>query len=248
MIPRSREELHTRILQDLGAPVIEINVATEQVDNAIDDAIQYWQQWHHEAQDHSYVSIKLTKEMIDTNTVPVPESVFAVLSIVKAPGSGNGKVSFMSYEFELTRDAVFDSMKQQGGGIESYVMTKQKFADINGYLNVPIQFDFRTHKRELVLLADMSKRYSPGDFLVIEVHGYLYTGSFNIWGDESLRRLATAYTKRYWGQNLSKFSGVQLPGGVSLNGPEIYSNALQEIDKEESRILDLTEPLGIVIA
>lgn len=253
MIPKSRVDLETRILQDLGEPVIKVNLAKEQLDNAIDDAIEYWQQWHHESQDRTFLSIKVTKEMLESNAVPLPENVFAVLSILKGGGSGSGKVSWLSYEFEMTKDMVFDSMKpgssgSSGGGMSAYILAKNNLSNMQHILNAPMPFDYRYHKRELSVLDDLSKYYNEGDFMVIEVMGYLYKDSHNIWGDESLRKLATAYAKRYWGQNLIKFAGVSLPGGVTLNGTEIYQQAMQDIEKQEAYILELSEPYGIILS
>ena len=84
--------------------------------------------------------------------------------------------------------------------------------------------------------------------MLVEVMGFLYKSSYNIWGDEALRKLATAYAKKYWGMNLKKFSGVSLPGGTLLNGDAIYNDALLDIEKYENYIFSLQEPLGIVIA
>ena len=90
MIPKTRNELNIRVLQDLGEPVIKVNVAREQVENAIDDALEYWSQYHHEGQDRSYLKVVITQKMLDTNVVPLPESVFSVLSIVDAKQTNRG--------------------------------------------------------------------------------------------------------------------------------------------------------------
>lgn len=247
MIPKTRPELQTRILQDLGEPVIKINVATEQIENAIDDALEFWSHNHHEGQDRSYLKVVITQEMMDTNTIPLPESVFSVLSIVDARTRG-GDESWMSYEFEMTRDALFDSMKATGGGgMSTFVMTKQYLTDIGDLLKNPMPFDFRVHKHELTIFGNLSQYFGVGSTILLEVMGFLWKSSYNVWGDEALRKLATAYTKKYWGQNLSKFSGVVLPGNQTMNGLQILQDAQQEIEKQENYILSLSEPLGIII-
>lgn len=247
MIPKNRDELVRRMLEDLGEPVIKVNLAKEQLENAVDDAIDFWQLWHHESQDHTFLRVEITQEMLDNNAVKLPDSVFAVLQIVN-PGAGSGgAVSWMSYEFEMTRDAMFDTMKQSGGGLSSYVMTKQKLADMQHLLIKPLPFDYRYHKRELTVFGNLSDYYSVGSYMLIEVMGFLYKSSHNIWGDQALRKLATAYAKKYWGQNLIKFAGVALPGGTMLNGSEIYQQAMQDIEKAEQHITDLSEPYGIIV-
>ena len=248
MIPKTRNELNIRVLQDLGEPVIKVNVAHEQVENAIDDALEYWSQYHHEGQDRSYLKVVITQEMLDTNVVPLPESVFSVLSIVDAKQTNRGDGAWMSYEFEMTRDAIYDSMKATGGGgMSQFVMKKQYLTDIGDLLKTPLPFDFRMHKHELTIFGQLTKYFGVGSVMLLEVQGYLWKSSYNIWGDDSLRKLATAYTKKYWGQNLSKFSGVALPGGQVMNGMAILQDAQSEIDKQEAWILTLVEPNGIII-
>ena len=248
MIPKTRNELNIRVLQDLGEPVIKVNVAHEQIENAIDDALEYWSQYHHEGQDRSYLKVVITQEMLDTNIVPIPESVFSVLSIVDARQANRGDNAWMSFEFEMTRDALYDSMKATGGGgMSQFVMTKQYLTDIADLLKNPLPFDFRMHKHELAIFGDLSRYFGVGSVMLLEVMGYLWKSSYNVWGDDALRKLATAYTKKYWGQNLSKFSGVALPGGQVMNGMAILQDAQSEIEKQEQYILSLTEPLGILI-
>lgn len=248
MIPKTRRELNTRILQDLGEPVIKVNVAFEQTENAIDDALEYWSQYHHEGQDRSFLKVVITQEMLDSNVVPIPESIFSVLSIVDAKQANKGDNAWMSFEFEMTRDALYDSMKATGGGgMSQFIMTKQYLTDIQDYLKKPLPFDFRMHKHELTVFGNLSQYFGVGSVMLLEVQGYLWKSSYNVWGDDSLRKLATAYTKKYWGQNLSKFSGVALPGGQVMNGMAMLQDAQAEIEKQEAWILTLVEPNGILI-
>ena len=88
MIPQTREQLIQRIKEDLGEPVIQVNISRAQLENAIDDALDYWQQWHHEAQERTYLKIQITQEMLDTNKIPLPESVFSVVNILDPRGAG----------------------------------------------------------------------------------------------------------------------------------------------------------------
>lgn len=248
MIPKTRRELNTRILQDLGEPVIKVNVAFEQTENAIDDALEYWSQYHHEGQDRSFLKVVITQEMLDSNVVPIPESIFSVLSIVDAKQANKGDNAWMSFEFEMTRDALYDSMKATGGGgMSQFIMTKQYLTDIQDYLKKPLPFDFRMHKHELTVFGNLSQYFGVGSVMLLEVQGYLWKSSYNVWGDDSLRKLATAYTKKYWGQNLSKFSGVALPGGQVMNGMAMLQDAQAEIEKQEAWILTLVEPNGLLI-
>lgn len=250
MIPNTRDELLQRIKEDLGEPVIKVNIARSQLDNAVDDALDFWNQYHNEAQDRTFLKVKVTQDMLNTNTIPMPESVFAVEQII-SPNSNGGDLGWMSFEYEMTRDAVFGAssgaLGQASGGLSTLVMTKQFLADMKKLLVAPIPFDFRFYKGYITVFDSLEKYVSVGNYLLVEVYGFLYKNGFNIWGDESLRRLATAYAKKYWGQNLKKFSGVALPGGTILNGDSIYNDAMEDIQEQKQWIRSLGEPLGIVL-
>lgn len=243
MIPNTRAELKARILENLGHPVIQINVADEQIENCIDDALQFWSEFHHDAQDRSFVKIEITQEHIDNGYVPIPENIFAVLKVINPRDLGSN-VSWMSYEYELTRDAIYGSTN----GVSSYVVAMTYLAEMQFNLRSAPQFDFRYHKHQLHIFDRMDRMYSPGDYMIIECMGYLYKSSYNVWGDKALRRLAVAMTKKQWGTNLKKFTGVTLPSGVSLNGDSIYNDAETDIKEAEDFIMEQQQPLGIIVA
>lgn len=249
MIPETKDQLIERIKQDLGEPVIQVNIARAQLENAVDDALDYWKRWHHESQEHTYLKIEITQDMLDTNEIPLPESVFSVVNILDPRGAG-GNLSWMSYEFEMTRDALYDSMRAGGGtgAIGTYVVTKQYLSDIQRLTRNYIPFDHRTYRGTLHIMDNLDKYFNVGDTCILEVYGFLYKDGYNVWQDEQLRKLATAHAKKTWGQNLKKFSGVSLPGGTLLNGDQIYNDGVQEIQETQEFIRTLSEPYGIVIA
>lgn len=247
MIPTTRAELKSRILEMLGAPVIKINVADEQVENCIEDALEFWSEYHVDSQERSFIKVQLTAADITNGYVPMPESVMAVLNIVDPRSNSN--ISWMSFEYELMRDTMLGmSAGSQGdNAVGTYVVARTYLSEIERQFRPKTQFNYRYHKRRVDIFGDMSSMYKPGDFMVLEVMGYLYKNSFNIWGDRNLRKLAAAYTKKTWGMNLKKFSGVTLPSGVNLNGDAIYADALQDIQDAEDLIRGEQEPSGIII-
>lgn len=258
MIPETREELKQYVLESLGEPVIKVNIANVQLESAIDDALDYWSEFHINAQDHTYIKVPIEQSDIDNGYVSLPESVMAVLSIID-PTSVTGGKGFGTFEYEMTRDMVFSmtgsngncSSAIQGGGSDtpmgSYVVQREYLETISHILKAPILYDYRYHKHRITLVGGIAKYYKPGDFMILEVQGYLYKDSYNIWGDRALRNLASAYAKKIWGQNLKKFSGVTLPSGINLNGDAIYSDAQQDIELAQQYIQGQSEPMGIII-
>lgn len=193
------------------------------------------------------MKIQVTQQDIDNGYVPIPESVMAILDVIDPRTNSN--ISWMSFQYELMRDTML-GMSSGGQGdtpVGSYVVARTYLAEIAQQMRPKTQFNYRYYKRRLDILADMSRLYKAGDFMVIEVMGYLYKDSFNIWGDRALRKLAAAYTKKTWGMNLKKFSGVTLPSGVTLNGESIYADALADIEQAEAYIMSQQEPLSFIM-
>ena len=249
MIPETRAELKTRILEMLGEPVIKVNIADKQLDNCIDDALQYWSEFHVDAQDRSFLKIQLTQNDIDRRYVELPESVMAVLDIIDPRTSSN--ISWMSFQYELMRDTMLGmsnaNLGAGGNPIGSYVVARTYLAEISQQMRPKNQFNFRYHKHRVDIFADMAASYKAGDYMILEVMGYLYKESYNIWGDKALRKLAAAMAKKTWGLNLKKFSGVTLPSGVNLNGDAIYEDGVRDIEEAEEYIQSQQEPYGILI-
>lgn len=250
MLPSNREDFIQRIKEDLGEPVIQVNISRAQLENAVDDALDYWSRWHHHGQEVAYLAIEITQEMLDKNVIgPLPENVYAVNDIVD-PNSIGGALGWMSFEYQFTKDALYDTMGTSGGagGMAMMTVAKQYLSDIQKLLRAPIRYDFSTYRREVNVLDNMTRYYKPGSIAVLEVHGFLfYNDSYNIWKDKELRQLAIAYAKKIWGQNLKKFSGVSLPSGTTLNGESIYSDAIREIQEAEEFIRSLGAPYGIIV-
>lgn len=244
--PETKEELKQRVLEMLGEPVIKVNIADPQLTNAVDDAVEYWSEFHVDGQDHSYLKIEVTTDDISNGYLKLPESVFAVLDVIDPVRSAGS--NWMSYEFGMMRDSVYALTGPQGNDdtpMATMVIARSYIEELRNQVNPKSEFDFRYYKGQLNIIG--FGRLKVGDILIVEVMGYLYKDSFNIWGDRSLRKLAAAYAKKMWGANLKKFSGVTLPSGLTLNGDAIYSDALQEIQEAEEYILSMTEPLGIII-
>ena len=183
--PASREELIEYCKRQLGAPVLEINVSDEQVDDLVDDAFQYFQERHFDGIERMY----------------------------------------LKYQLFLNDLYYFNSVE-----LLQYAMVKSYLEDIDFLLTTEAQVRF--NKRQDRLYLDINyNSLNAGDFIVIDCHRILdpstYTQLFN---DSFLKRYLTALIKRQWGQNLIKFQGVKLPGGIELNGRQIYDDALREIE------------------
>jgi hypothetical protein len=269
--PTNRQEFIDYCLRSLGAPVLEINVAQEQIEDRVDDAIQYFQERHFDGVELTYLKYKITQEDIDRaegkinpgitttnsagkdytfqddrNYIQIPDYIFGVTKIFKFEGTNTLSSNMFSIKYQLFLNDLY-----YWGSTEllSYTMVKRYLEDIDWILSTekPIRFN----KRQGRLYIDVDwKTMSKDSYLLIECYRALNpTESTKVWNDSFLKRYATALIKRQWGSNLSsKFRGMKLPGGVELNGREMYDDAQRELDTIEEKMSSYYElpPLDLI--
>jgi hypothetical protein len=257
--PASRQQLIDYCLRRLGAPVLEINVDDDQIDDLIDDALQYFQERHFDGVERMYLKYKFTEEDINRGRAKGTNGVGIVTTTGTANISGIGTTSFNFYEssnFIQVPDSVigiekvfkFDTSSISGGmfsikyqlflndlyyfnSVEllQYAMVKTYLEDIDFLLTTDKQIRFNKRQNRMYLDIDWNAQ-SKDTFIIIDCYRILDPNDFTkVYNDSFLKRYLTALIKRQWGQNLIKFRGVKLPGGIELNGREIYEDAEKEI-------------------
>jgi len=264
--PSTRQELIDYCLRQLGAPVLEINVDDDQIDDLVDDTIQYFNERHYDGVEKMYLKYKITQDDIDrgrasgttgvgivtttgsstitgygtttfnfyenSNYIQVPESVIGIERIFRFDTSSiSGGMFSIKYQLFLNDLYYFNSVE-----LLQYSMTKSYLEDIDFLLTTDKQIRFNKRQDRLYLDIDWGSQ-SVDNFIVLECYRALDPASFSqIYNDSFVKRYLTALIKRQWGQNLSKFRGVKLPGGIELNGGEIYQAAEQELSDIKSRM------------
>ena len=261
--PSSRSELADYCRRQLGAPVLEINVADEQVDDIIDDAVQFFQERHFDGVSQTYLKYRITQDDIDrgrasmasgkkqtwittttatadiagtdvtfsyyenSNFLQIPASVIGVTKIYHFDGTNTMTNNMFSVKYQMFLNDIY-----YWGSTEllTYAMTKTYLEDINFLLTTEKQIRFNKRMDRLYLDIDWGS-VSKDDWLVIDCFRQLDPSDYaRVWNDSFLKKYTTALLKRQWGQNLLKFQGVKLPGGVELNGRQIYDDAEKDLE------------------
>ena len=264
--PATRQQLIDYCLRRLGAPVLEINVDDDQIDDLVDDALQYFTERHFDGVERMYLKYKITQGDIDRGRAKNTDGVGIVTTTATSVNTGAGSFTSSFYEtsnFIQIPDSVtgiekifkFDTSSISGGmfslkyqiflndmyyfnSVEllQYAMVKSYLEDIDFLLTTDKQIRFNKRQDRLYLDIDWGAQ-SAGNFMVIDCYRALDPTSFTqVYNDSFLKRYLTALIKRQWGQNLSKFRGVKLPGGIELNGGEILQQAEQELSDIKSRM------------
>ena len=237
-IPSSREQLKDWCLRQLGFPVIEINVDDDQVDDRIDEALQYFQQFHFDGVERWYLKHQITQENKDNGYIPITENIIGVTRIFPV-GSTNASVNMFDLRYQLRLHELYDFTSTS---YVNYVLTMQHIRTLDMLFSGETPIRFNRHTDKLYIDWDWVNDVDVGEWIIIE--GYIivdpntYTDIYN---DRMLKKLATAYIKKQWGANMSKFAGMQLPGGITMNGIQIFQDAVQEIKELEDLIRDTYE-------
>jgi len=273
--PSTRGELIDYCKRKLGAPVLEINVADEQIEDLVDDAVQFFQERHFDGVYQSYQKYKVTQADIDrgkatggagittttvdttvgvttqfdytenSNFIPIPPQIIGVTKIFHFDGSNTITNNMFSVKYQLFLNDIY-----YWGSTEllSYAMVKTYLEDINFLLTTEKQIRFNKRQDRLYLDIDWGS-LTVGDYIIIDCFTLLDPSSYpRVWNDSFLKPYATALIKKQWGQNLLKFQGVKLPGGVELNGREIYEDAEKDIEKIRENMSNTYElpPLDMI--
>jgi len=254
--PSTRQELIDYCLRKLGAPVLEINVAQEQIEDLVDDAVQYFQERHFDGVYPTFLKYQITQDDINrgratgfsgvgiastsavgagttfnfyenSNYLQVPNSVIGVNKVFTFGGSNSISSGMFSIKYQLFLNDIY-----YWGSTEllTYAMTKTYLEDIDFLLTTQKQIRFNQRQDRLYLDIDWSS-VTAGEYFVIDCYRMMDPSSYSqVWNDSFLKKYLTSLIKRQWGQNLIKFQGVKLPGGVELNGRQMYDDGQREID------------------
>ena len=267
-IPTTKATFKSYCLRNLGFGVIDINVSDDQADDRIDEALQYFAQYHYDGVEKMYLKYKVTQTDIDrargnstttaadsvdstitasfeegNNFIPMPSAVVSVTNIFDFTNAIQQNMFDIRYQLRLNDLYDFSSTS-----IIQYQMTMQQLDLLSHVLVGEVPIRFNQHQNRLYL--DMNwEAMTLDEYLIIDCYRKIDPATYtDIFDDIYLKRYATALIKRQWGANLSKFNGVATLGGVSMNGEQIYSQAIEEIQRLEEEIkLTFETPIDYMI-
>jgi hypothetical protein len=315
----TRAEFSEYCLRALGAPVLEINVDADQLEDRIDEALEYWRLYHHEGIEQIYLKTLINvstlniitsnadqtivgsivtgqisgatanvtiqqdrsstgntilvrgvigtfvagEDLVFTNPdtgltstlsttdfytegetekkyLDIPDSVYGISRVLPISEQTSSKSMFdIQYQMRLN-----DLYNLTSTSVIYYTQVMGHMALLNMQLNGNPIFRFNRLSNKLYIDTDWESNIIPGSYILVEAYRAMDPSVFpRIWNEPWLKHYCTALFKRQWGQNLSKFSGLQLPGGVSLDGGAMYDAAMSEIEKLETELVNKSAPL-----
>jgi len=305
--PVTRQQFKTYCLRRLGFPVIDINVDDDQVEDRIDDALQFFEDYHYDGTEKLYMKHKITQQDIDRRWIYCPDAVIFVTGVLPFDDS-NASINMFDLRYQLRLHDLYDFTSVS---YVSYEITMQHIRTLNLLFSGTPQFRFNRKQNKVFLDIDWSRDLAVGEYVIIECYRSMrpdtvvitgtvttnttsntvigtnttfdqdlvendmivisgqalqvneikspteitlmnpvsvdvtggqieITGNADVWNDRWLKKYATALIKYQWGSNLSKFAGIQMPGGVTLDGPRIMEEAKAELDKIEEDMYNMT--------
>jgi hypothetical protein len=255
--PSSRQTLIDYCKRQLGYPVLEVNVADEQIDDLVDDAIQYFQERHFDGVFPTLLKYKFTQDDIDrgratnsvgiattstttiidgssvqfdyeenSNYLKVPDDIIGITKVFQFEGSNSISSGMFSIKYQLFLNDIYFWGSTE---LLTYSMTKRYLEDIDFLLSTQKQIRFNQRMNRLYLDIDWSS-VSKDKYLIIDCYRGMNPDTHTrVWNDSFLKKYLTSLIKRQWGQNMMKFQGMKLPGGVELNGRQMYDDAEKEL-------------------
>ncbi len=237
-VPASREQLKDWCLRQLGHPVIEINVDDDQVEDRVDEAFQYFRDFHYDGVERWYLRHQMTETDKQNKYIPVTDNIIGVTRIFPV-GSTNASVNMFDLRYQLRLHELYDFTSTS---YVNYVLTQQHIRTLDLLFSGETPVRFNRHSNKLYIDWDWNYDIQVGEWIIIEGTIVLDPDEYNdVYNDRMLKKLATAYIKKQWGNNMKKFAGMQLPGGITMNGQQIYEEAVAEIKELEDLIRDTYE-------
>jgi hypothetical protein len=233
-LPTTREAFKEYCLRELGKPVIDINVDNTQVEDRIDDALQYYRDYHYDGTLRTYVKQSLTATDITNEYISLDDDIVGIVNMFDI-GDSVSSNNLFNMRYQLSLHDVWGM--RAGGNMTNYYMAQQHISLMEEILVGKAPLRFNRNMNRVHVDMDWGKVVA-GNYMIFEAYQTVDPDTYgDIWKDRWLLRYAAQLIKKQWGSNLSKFNGMTLPGGLTFNGAEIYQQAVEEITRLEEEMI-----------
>jgi len=232
--PATRDELKQFCLRRLGAPLLEINIDDDQTEDCIEMAFSYYYDYHYDATEKTYLSYQVTEQDRTNKYITIPEAMIGVNNIFDIGDSYSTNNLFnLRYQISLNDLYSFNT-----GPFAPYYMAFQNVALAEELFVGKQSLRFNRHGNRLHIDMSWDTKIVAGEYIIIEGYTKLDPDTYtDIYNDRWLQRYTTALIKKQWGENLKKFEGMSMPGGITFNGQKIWDEAVDEIQTMESEMI-----------
>ena len=241
MANNTRQDLINYCFRALGAPVVEINVDMDQVEDRIDEAIEYFRQYHYDGIEKVFLKHQITQEDIDNKYIETPDYIYGVTRVFPVASGTSTSKSIFDLQYQLRLNDLYDLTSTS---VIYYTQVMSHLSLIDMTLNGHPIYRFNRLGGKLYIDTVWSDKMQVGNYILVECYRALDPATApRVYNDIWLKHYSTALIKKQWAINISKFDGLQLPGGVTIDGKAKYEEAVSEIKELEDEILNKAAPL-----
>ena len=231
--PASRQQLKEYCLRRLGEPVIDVNVDDEQLEDRIDDALKFYQDYHYDGTERIFLKHQITAADKTNEYIEINDNIIGIIRVFDIGDSINSSNLF-NIRYQIHLNDLFDFTSTT---YVPYVTAMRHVEQLEEIFVGKKPIRFNRHMNRLYIDMDWSDDVAVGEYIIVEAYRILDPNTYtDVYGDRWLREYTTQLFKRQWGENLKKFEGMQLPGGLQFNGQQIYNEAQDEITRLESEV------------
>lgn len=238
--PQSREEFKEYILRKIGAPVIQVNVAEEQIEDRVDEAVSFWRDYHYNGSQLVYLKHKLTPQDAENGYITLPQNLLGISKIFDLDTSISTGTGIFNVQYQFVLNNIQDIT---GYSVVNYYMTMSHMEFLQEILVGRPLIRYNKHVNKLHI--DVNKASLLADrYVIIEAYDIIDPDAYSdVWTDRWLQNYASVLVREQWGLNLTKFTNMQLVGGVQFNGEQILSEARAERQAMEEEAIKSYQPL-----
>jgi len=245
MAINGRQDLIDYCRRSLGEPVVEINVDDQQVEDRVDDAIEYFRLYHYDGIEKMYLKHQVTQEDIDNKYFEVNDLIYGVTRVFPVASGTSTSKSIFDLQYQLRLNDLYDLTSTS---IVYYTQVMSHLALLDLTLNGHPQFRFNRLNNRLYIDTTWQEKMQVGNYILVECYRALDPADVpKLYSDNWMKLYTTALIKRQWAVNLKKFSGLQLPGGVTIDGDKLYQEAIGEIQALEDDLMNKSAPLSFTM-
>lgn len=241
MAVTTRQGLIDYCLRALGEPVVEINIDDQQVEDRIDEAIEYFRQYHYDGVEKVYLKHQITAQDVTNKYITIPDSIYGINRVFPIASGTSTSKSIFDLQYQLRLNDLYDLTSTS---VIYYTQVMSHLALLDITLNGHPLYRFNRLSSKLYIEASWVDEMLPGNYVLVECYRALDPlDAPKLYNDIWLKHYCTSLIKKQWAVNIKKFQGLQLPGGVTIDGDKLYSEASEEIKELEDEMLTKSAPL-----
>lgn len=241
MAVATRQQLIDYCLRSLGEPVVEINVDEQQIEDRIDEAIDYFRLYHYDGIEKIYLKHQITEQDVENKYISLPDSVYGITRVFPIAAGTSTSKSIFDLQYQLRLNDLYDLTSTS---VIYYTQVMSHLALLDMTLNGHPLYRFNRLNNKLYIEASWVDEMLPGNYVLVECYRALDpTDAPKVYNDPWLKHYCTSLIKKQWATNVKKFQGLQLPGGVTIDGDKLYSEATEELKQLEEELLNKSAPL-----